>query len=224
MPGGCWARVVGANRVRARRLRARLAARCGGTCVPVGWRREAARYTAASAIRSASAVLLVGLLLDQPRAEQGVDALLDGGTLVVGQVDRARQLDEVAVEALLGLLVADAVLDVPQPLVDVLQGTLLDAELVRRGAALAPGLLEQRQFQFHVGELAGLHDARLLDAQDGDLVEQLARGDGYQDVLHARDPSNSSSLAVTSLTSISSMTPGSSILWCQGSCCGAQPR
>ena len=55
-----------------------------------------------------SAVLLVGLFLDQPRAELQVDALLDRGALVVGDVDRARELDEVAVEGLPRFLVADA--------------------------------------------------------------------------------------------------------------------
>src|SRR5207302_9436332 len=60
------------------------------------------------------AVWLIGLLFDEPGSELEVHALLDGGALVVGDVDLACQLDEFAVERLLRLLAADAILDVPQ--------------------------------------------------------------------------------------------------------------
>src|SRR6202023_2992350 len=158
-------------------------------------------------------VLLVRLLFDQPRSQLQIDALLDRRALVIGQVHRTRQLDEIAIEALFGFLVAGAILDVPQALVDVLQRALIEREVARGAAAVPPGLLEQRQFQLHVGELGGIEDAHLLDSEDGDLVEQLARRDGNEDVFHGRDPSNSSSFAVTWSTLMRSMTPASSILW-----------
>src|SRR6267154_2456577 len=123
----------------------------------------------------ALAVRLVGLLLDEARPELQIDALLDRGALVVADVHGARQLDEIAIEALLRLLVADAVLDIPQSLVDVLERALILSEVVAPAAAVAPGLLEQREFQLHVGELAGIEDASLFDPQDGDLVEQFSR-------------------------------------------------
>ena len=47
-----------------------------------------------------------------------------------------------------------------------------------------PGLLQQREFVFDVRDLGGIAHARGLDAQDGDLVEQLAGRNGNQDVFH----------------------------------------
>src|SRR4051812_13995713 len=61
---------------------------------------------AASAFGS---VRLVGLLLDDPRPELHIDALLDGRALVVLDVHRARQLDESRVERLRALLVANVI-------------------------------------------------------------------------------------------------------------------
>src|SRR2546423_2070712 len=169
-------------------------------------------------------IWLVRLLFDEPRSQLQIDALLDRRALVIAPVHRARQLDEIAIEALLGLLVADAILDVPQPLVDVLQRALIGRDVLRGAAAVPPGLLQQRKFQLHVDELGGIGDAHLLDPEDGDLVEQLARRDRNQDVFHGRDPSNSSSFAVTCATLIRSMTPGSSILWFHGHSPASQPR
>src|SRR4051794_10287132 len=60
----------------------------------------------------------VRLLFDEARPERDVDALLGGGALIVLDVDRTRELDELRVEAALAFLVTDAVFDVPQPLVD----------------------------------------------------------------------------------------------------------
>src|ERR1700732_2683653 len=169
-------------------------------------------------------VLLVRLLFDQPRSELQIDALLDRRALVIGHVHRARQLDEIPIEALFGFLVPDAILDVPQALVDVLQRALIECDVLRGAAPVPPGLLQQRKFQLHVGELGGIEDAHLLDPENGDLVEQLARRDGNENVFHGRDPSNSSSFAVTCSTLMRSMTPGSSILWFHGNSPGSQPR
>src|SRR6185503_2508172 len=69
-------------------------------------------------IGSTRLVGLVRFLFDDGRAELGIDALLDGGAIVVGDVDRARQLDEFLAETLCVLFVADLVLDHPQHLVD----------------------------------------------------------------------------------------------------------
>src|SRR5258708_21584205 len=121
-------------------------------------------------------------------------------------------------------LIAQAVLDVPPPLVEALQRMLVEGGVVGGRAAVAPGLLEQLQLQPHVGELGGIDDARLLDPEDRDLVEELPRRERNEDVLHERDPSNSSSLAVTCSTRMRSMTPGTSILWFHGSRAGSQPR
>src|SRR3984893_13420789 len=199
---------------------------CVGIAHPGGNQFERAPYTLSSRDRNRSplAVLPVRLLLDEARTELYVDALLDRGALVVGQVHRARQLDKIAIEALFGFLVADAILDVPQALVDVLQRALIERDVACGAAAVPPGLLQQRQFQLNVGELAGIEDAHLLDSENGELVEQLARRDGNEDVFHGRDPSNSSSFAVTCATLMRSMTPGSSILWFHGSSPGSQPR
>src|SRR5687767_13347669 len=61
-----------------------------------------------------SLVLRVALLLDQLRAEQQVQLLLDRGAAVVGAVDRAGELDELGVEGARRLLLADPVFDVPE--------------------------------------------------------------------------------------------------------------
>jgi len=45
---------------------------------------------------------LVRLLLDDRRAERLIDAVLRGGTLVVGLIDAARECDEAGAEILLG--------------------------------------------------------------------------------------------------------------------------
>src|SRR2546421_7873308 len=89
--------------------------------------------TCVSALRQPPSlpILPVRLLFNQPRPEQHIDALLDRRALVVAHVHRARQLDEIAIEALFGLLVADAILDVPQPLVDLLQRAHIDRKSTR---------------------------------------------------------------------------------------------
>src|SRR3981081_2478873 len=91
---------------------------CVGIAPPAGTDFERARYTLRLRHRNRSplAVLPVRLLFDEARTELYVDALLDGRALVVAHVHRARQLDEIPIEALFGLLVADAILDVPPPL------------------------------------------------------------------------------------------------------------
>src|SRR6187549_2226040 len=127
-------------------------------------------------------VLLVGLFFDDGRAQQGIDALLDGGTLVVGEVDRPRQLDEFLREALGALLVADLVLDDPEFLVDAREIRLGGTEVHGRGSRFLPGRLQQAELVFDVRDLVGVLHARRLDAQDGDLVEQLARRDGHLDI------------------------------------------
>src|SRR5882757_8381468 len=51
-----------------------------------------------------SPVGLVRFLLDDPRAERDIHALLDGRALVIEDVDGPGELDEVAVKSLYGLL------------------------------------------------------------------------------------------------------------------------
>src|SRR6185503_7721613 len=98
-------------------------------------------------------VLLVGLLFDDSRARQGIDALLDGGAFVVGEIHGARQLDEPVAEALGALLVADLVLDHPEFLVHVREVGLLVADVDGGRTRILPGLLEQPEFMFDVGHL-----------------------------------------------------------------------
>src|SRR5438270_4541300 len=93
------------------------------------------------------AVWLIGLLFDEPGSELEVHALLDGGALVVGDVDLACQLDEFAVERLLRLLAADAILDVPQALVHLLQRALVLRHVEGRAAAIAPRPLQQVELE-----------------------------------------------------------------------------
>jgi hypothetical protein len=51
-----------------------------------------------------------------------------------------------------------------------------------------PGLLQRRQLVAHIGQLGRIGDALGLDLQDGDLVEQLAEGDGNQNFGHGHSP------------------------------------
>src|SRR6185503_10610010 len=93
---------------------------------------------------------------------------------------------------------------------------LLVADVDGGRTRILPGLLEQPEFMFDVGHLGGVAHARRLDAQDGDLVEQLAGRNRHLDVFHVSRSSglkanSSSSFAVTDATSMSSMTPGFSI-------------
>src|SRR5688572_21640238 len=131
--------------------------------------------------RRLMSVLLVGLLFDDGRAQQGVDALLDRRALVVGEVHGAGQLDEFFREALGAFLVADLVLDDPQFLVDLGEFGFRRAEIHRGGPRLLPGLLQQREFVLDVRHLGGIAHARCLDAQDGDLVEHFAGRNRYQE-------------------------------------------
>jgi hypothetical protein len=55
-----------------------------------------------------------------------VDLFLDVGPAVVGNVDGARQLDELGIKQLAGFLDAQGIFDLPQPLVDA-------AELLEQG-------------------------------------------------------------------------------------------
>src|SRR5688572_27500076 len=176
-------------------------------------------------------IRLVGLLFDDGRAHGGVDALLDGGAFVVHDVHGARELDELLAESLGALLVTDLVLDDPQLLVHAREIGFFVADVHRGGAGVTPGLFQQGELMFHVGHLHRIAHARGLDAQDGDLVEHLAGAEWNQDVFHlpflilgavaaaggASEASSSSSFAVTASVWMSSMTPGISIFFVQGS-------
>src|SRR5690242_13202036 len=74
-------------------------------------------------------IFLVRLFLDDARAQRRVDALLDGGAFVVGDVHRTRQLDELLLEAPGALLVADLVLDHPEFFVDAREAGFLGGEV-----------------------------------------------------------------------------------------------
>src|SRR6476659_7271244 len=123
-------------------------------------------------ISSPRLVRLVRFFLDDRRAELRVDALLDRGPFVVGDVDGARELDEFLSEALRVFFIADLVLDDPEHLVHPGELGLVTAEIDRGRARILPGLFEQRELVVHVRDLLGVGHARGLDAQDGDLVEQ----------------------------------------------------
>ncbi len=86
-----------------------------------------------------------------------------------------------ASKALAALAVALAVLDVPQQRVDRLQ---LGEQ--RRIVGLAGQFarldgFKKIELHLHIGQLGRVGDPLALQAQDGDLVEQLAGGDGNQD-------------------------------------------
>ena len=71
---------------------------------------------------------------------------------------RARRMNS-AVECLRAFLVADVILDNPQPLVDLEQRGHVGRDVgvgVGRGT---PGFLEQRKFDAHVGKFAGIAHA-----------------------------------------------------------------
>src|SRR5690606_27554122 len=97
-----------------------------------------------------------------------------------------------------------------------------------------PGLFQQLQFVAHIGDFLRVAHALGLDAQDGDLVQQFAGGDGDEDVVHGVHVRvrgrlrfwrrTASSLAITSSGRMRSMTPGFSILVIQGSCSGRLRR
>jgi hypothetical protein len=63
----------------------------------------------------------VGLLFEEPGAEQLVDPALEGGPPIIGALDRARQGDEPGPDVLVALAPADLVLDLPEGLVDGLR-------------------------------------------------------------------------------------------------------
>src|SRR5690348_3427645 len=91
------------------------------------------RRSACPCVRRRTAVVLVRFFLDQRRAELLVDRALDLGALVVADVDRARELDELRVEGLGFLLEANAVLDVPERFVDASErGALIHDVFARR--------------------------------------------------------------------------------------------
>src|SRR5690606_12105134 len=145
-----------------------------------------ARRDPRHAPRPALAVVLVGLFLDQRGAELAVDIALDRGALVVAHVDRAREFHETGVECLFLLLDADAVLDVPQRLVHRTQPCALVGDVDARGRVRRPGRVEHFQLGAHIGELGRIADALGLDLEDGDLVDQLAEGNGCGYGAHAR--------------------------------------
>ncbi len=125
---------------------------------------------------------------------------------------------------MLRLLFPDEILDVPESLVHLLQGALVTRHVERSAPGVLPGFLEEIELETHVGDLAGIDNAGDLDTQDGDLVEQFARRDGYEEVFHVRHRNNSSSLPVTWSTPMRSITPRCSIFSVQGSFSGVRPR
>src|SRR5699024_8178391 len=132
------------------------------------------------------AIILIGLFLDQRRAELEVDRALDRGALVVAHVHRTRQFDEPVVERLVLFLEADAVLDVPQGLVDLLEFGALGGNVGLRCRMSAPRRLQRLQLAPHIGPLGFVMDALGLDLQDRDLVDQLAEGYRYFYRVHGR--------------------------------------
>ena len=124
-------------------------------------------------------VSLVALLFEDLGAQRHVQLALDRGAAVVRHVDRARELDELRVERLRGFLHADAVLDVPQRFVHLLELRHERAHVARRQGRGAPRLAQQRQLAPDVRELRRVAHALGLDLEDRELVEELAgRGAG----------------------------------------------
>src|SRR2546421_12676216 len=82
-----------------------------------GWRLTGASWLSALRRRVGG----VTLLLDQAGAERGVQAALEIGAVVVGQIDEPGQLHEAGPEVAFALAAANVVLDVPQPSVDLRQ-------------------------------------------------------------------------------------------------------
>src|SRR3954470_15240337 len=79
------------------------------------------RLGKAGTTRDLSSIILIRLLFDQRRAELEVDRALDRRALIVADVDRARELDELGVERFGFFFQADVVFDVPQRFVDAFE-------------------------------------------------------------------------------------------------------
>src|SRR6185312_13391303 len=121
--------------------------RQGGRSAPIAGRSTRSNPERSDGLFGAAGTIgLVGLFLDDSRAKREIHALLDDCALVVVHVDRAGQLDEVAVEHLLGFFLADPILDIPQALVDIVQRALVSGYVARRAPAVAPGFLQQPEF------------------------------------------------------------------------------
>src|SRR5690606_35858088 len=102
-----------------------------------------------SCIGGWSAVVLVGLLLDEVGTELRVDRPFQRRALVVAHVHRACERDELLVELPRALLDADVVLDAPQRLVHALEpGTLLRHGIDARQRG--PDAVQQVEFATHV--------------------------------------------------------------------------
>src|SRR5580658_7272419 len=97
----------------------------------------------ASQMALGHAIRLVGFLFDDGGVELAVDAMLDRRALVVADIDRAGKLDERSIEALLRLMLADAIFDIPELRIHLLQFRLVggDRRIVWQGAS--PGVLQQ---------------------------------------------------------------------------------
>src|SRR6266540_3155162 len=81
--------------------------------------------------------------LDKSRLQEDIDLAFDAAALVVGDVHRAGELDEIRVELLARFLVADGVLDLPEASVDKPQLRFQLGELPRRCLKL-PGQSRQQ--------------------------------------------------------------------------------
>src|SRR4029079_9590899 len=99
---------------------------------------------------------------------------LDRRTAVVRPVDAARQLDELGVERALRLLLAQAVLDLPQREVDLFQLDERGGDVALGERRRLPGLAQQVELAADVRELRGIGHPLGLDLEDAELVEELA--------------------------------------------------
>jgi len=141
------------------------------------WRRvHADRLICGHRLRGAAdSISGVGFLFDQTRPQRLIDALFDGGPLVVFDVHGAGQFDKARIKLTGALFVAEAIFDIPQPLVDCQQRGALSTDVKRGKGRALPAVVECRQFGLYIGKLAGIGDAPRLDVEDGELVDQFAR-------------------------------------------------
>src|SRR5690606_28027741 len=119
----------------------------------------------------------IGLLFDDGRAREEIDLLLECGAPVVLLVDRACKLHEGCAEILFRLALPDVVLDHPERFVDGLELAFETAHLRAVVEIGFPSGFEHGKLVTDIGELCLVRQPLRLDAQNGDLVDELTRTD-----------------------------------------------
>ncbi len=124
----------------------------------------------------ASPVIFVGLLFDDLRPQLLVDPLLDRRALIVVDVDGARQLDESTGRKVLSRSLSrmSSSMVHSRPFTSS-QRLLIGADVRPARDWPPPGLFQQRSGSWRTfASFLRIAHALRLDAQDGDLVQQLA--------------------------------------------------